>query len=550
MGLSVLTTSAFAQMTDADTCDEDDPTRCEERESRTSDPLKTIYPYKPFSTAEINARLTKIYEGSNYLNNIYEIDRRGLTRANTRVQPWGGSFWPVYQGGIASSYQEIDSEIFVTTLMRNLRWQSNVNNYKKRVEKLHPRINELDEKELSKLSPSEKYDIIIGDTSFDLTNRVWEYTENRGSKKNWGFLASIDMPSEGYRLPDASQFMAFWEGICHGWALGAGFIPRPEHTVNIQLPNGKNMAVYPSDIMALSSQVWANSDLQDNVIFEGNRCNKKNPDKDKLGRYIDTEIDVIAGDKTVEPRCADTHPAVFHVGVINVMGVEGRPITYDHNPKMAIANQPMSGYEFSYFNPESGKEGGLRESMIPRYKYAKDPYAVSRNPEAVFIVGVEMNAKYIDWELPKKKETSKPSDDKVVDNKFMYDLEIDQYGRIVGGQWRVSKKGKPEFLGKQSTNQPDYFWLAPRNYKQYFQPVATLPKWSGRGLAPREFLAEAQKGHAYVRNMNSKRGGHKKCMVMPLDKKNPVLEVDCEFNEPRPRPLINVVDRLTELSRQ
>lgn len=547
--LAVLTSSAFAQMSDADVCDEGDG-NCDQHESREAEPLKDIYPYKPFATSEIDAHLAKIHEGQPYLGNIYEIDRRGLQRANTRFQPWGGSFWPVYQGGIASNYQNIDSDIFITTLFKNIRWQSNVSSYKKRVEKVHPKIYELDEKELAKLSPTEKYDILLGDTSFDLTNRVWDYTEKRGNQKNWGFLASIDIP-DGYRIPDASKLMAFWEGICHGWALGAGYIPRPEHTISFTLPNGKRMPIYPSDMMALVSQVWANSDIQDNAIFEGNRCNQKNPDKDKFGRYIDTEIDKIAGDSTVVPRCADTHPAIFHVSVVNVMGVEGRPITYDHNAKMPIANQPMSGYEFSYFNPDSGKDGTLRESMIPRYKYAKDPYAENRNPQAVFIVGVQMNAKYTDWELPKKKETSKPSDDKIVDNKFMYDLEIDASGKIVGGQWRVNKKGKPEFLGKSSTNQPDYFWLAPRNYQQYFKPAAGLPAWSGRGLPPASFLAEAKKGHAYVRNMNSKLGGTKKCTVFPIDNKRlSPIDVDCEFNEPRPRPLINVVNKLIELSRE
>ncbi len=547
LGLSVLSTTAFAQMRDSDNCDSDDPNNCDSgNHSQVKEPNKTVYPYKPFSTAEIQSRLSKIYESSNYLNNIYEMDRRGLSRANTTVQPWGGSFWPLYQGGIAANYQDIDSTIFITTPLRNLMWQANYSAYNKHASKVHPAFFDMDDKDLGKLSPAEKYDLILGDTSFDLTSRSWDITKKRGEQKNWGFLGSIDLP-EGFRIPVAKKTLAFWEGICHGWALGAGYIPRPEKTVFINLPNGKQVPFYPNDIKALASQVWANSDLQDNAIFEGNRCNKKDPDQDQFGRYIDTEIDVLAGDTTLIPRCGDTHPAIFHVGVVNVMGVEGRPITLDHNPKMAIANQPMSGYEFTYFNPDSGKDGSLQESMMARSVYTKDPYAENRNPDAVYIVGVSMNAKYVDWEIAKKKENNSPSDDKIIDDKFLYDLEINAAGQIVGGQWRSNKKVKKT---SDSTNQPDYFWLAPRNYKKYLQPDASLPKWSGSGLPPREFLPVAQKGHAYLRNMNSKLGGYPKCDVFSETKKGETMKVDCQINEPRPRPLVNVVDHLIELSRQ
>ncbi len=80
------------------------------------------------------------------------------------------------------------------------------------------------------MAPSEKYDILLGDTSFDLTNRIWAYQEKWGSQKKWGFLSSIDLPA-GYRIPEGNSLMAFWEGICHGWAVAAGHSPRPEKTV-------------------------------------------------------------------------------------------------------------------------------------------------------------------------------------------------------------------------------------------------------------------------------------------------------------------------------
>ncbi len=547
--LSVLSTSAMAQMTDRD-CDPNEAD-CSDGESRVKEPVKTIYPYKPFSTDEMKSKIERLTENKNFLWDIREMERRGLNRANTRVQPWGGSFWPLLAGGVANTYQNKDSSIFITTLLENITWQENVKDWKKRKVKVLPNVYELDEKELAKLAPSEKYDLILGDTSFDLTNRVWDYTERWGKGKKWEFLTKIDLP-EGYRIPDAGRFMALWEGICHGWALGAGYTPRPENTIFITLPNGKKMAVYPNDIKALASLMWANSNIQDNVLFEGNRCNKKNPDKDKYGRFIDTEIDL--NDSELIPRCADVHPGVFHTTVINVMGIEGRPIVLDHNPKLPIANQPVGGYELNYFNPKSGKDGTLGESMVSIREYGnKDPYQINRNPEAAYIVGVAMNIKYIDWELPKKKETNSPADDKLVDYKFNYDLEISSTGKIVGGQWRVSKKGGAGIF-KNSTNQPDYFWLAPRDWKKFFQPVPGIAGWddSRSNLPPTTWKDAAKGAHGYQYEESAKFWGvSPTCTVFPIDDKGDgPKKVACEFRYPKPQPLIQVIDKLIEMSRR
>src|SRR5690606_16533967 len=133
----------------------------------------------------------------------------------------------------------------------------------------------------------------------------------------WGFLTKIDLPM-GYKIPDTNKYMALWEGICHGWAVAAGIVPRPTQTVWVKLPNGKNMPFYPNDIKALASLLWANSDVQGQVLVEGLRCNRKFPDRDKHGRYIDIERD--PNDKELLPRCADVHPAIFHLALVNIVG--------------------------------------------------------------------------------------------------------------------------------------------------------------------------------------------------------------------------------------
>lgn len=544
--MAVLASPAFAQMSNQDDCDPDSQDCTQPGSIR--DPDKNIYPYKPFATNYIKERLRAINEGDKYISNVYEMERKGLNNANTKVQPWGGPYWPLYQGMVGNTYQDKDYSTFIFSIVKNLDWKKNVKDYKKRSLEVHPKIYELSEEDLAKLSPSEKYDILLGDTSFDLTNRIWAYAEKWGNEKKWGFLSAIDLP-DGYRVPDANKLMAFWEGICHGWAVAAGHSERPENTVLVTLPNGKKMPFYPNDIKALISLMWANSTIQSNVIFEGNRCNKKNPDKDKHGRYIDVEKD--RDDSVLVPRCADVHPGIFHVSMVNLLGVEGRSFVVDKAAEAAIANQPVSGYELKYYNPKDGKEGSLMESVISRADYGKkDPFSVSRNPEATHIVGVDVKLKYVDWEFPKKKETNSAEDDKIKDFTFRYDLELDPSGKVVGGQWRVGKKGGQN-LFNQKTNQPDFFWVVPRDWKNYFRPVATLPRWNFNinSLPPKEYAPAAKAAHGFIYE-ESKRyfAESPKCPVFPVNGGEPI-KVDCEFKYPRPQPLINVVETLLKASR-
>ena len=509
-----------------------------------------IYPNKAFTTEHIKNRIAFLTENENYLSNIFEMDKKGLSNKQSKVQPWGGSYWPLNQGLIANNYQDKDYNTFIFTLMENINWQTNYNNYIKREKKLYKRIEDLDEKSLAKLAPSEKYDVLLGDKTFDLTSRIWNYVKTWGNQKKWGYLSKIDMPVFGeWRTPKVNQNMAIWEGICHGWALAAGHTPRPEKTVTVTLANGKKMPFYPDDIKALVSMVWANSLIQDAVMFEGNRCNRKNPDKDKFGRYIDVKKD--ATDLSLLPRCADVHPGIFHASIVNILGLEGRSFVLDHHPEAAVGNQPVSAYKYQTFNPLTGKDASLKESIISVSDYTSDPYRWMRNEETAFIVGIEMDLEYVNWAYPNTKKVNLQSLDKIGQMNFMYDLELDQNHDIIGGQWRVSRKGLAGPLHKKP-DQPDFFWVAPRQYKKYFQPIAGLPVWDFEKstLPPVEYKAKAMIAHSFMYNMNAAYnfGNPHLCPVFHIDKKEAPRMVPCEFKIPKPQPLIQIVDKLLEES--
>jgi hypothetical protein len=548
--LALLTTPVFAQITNSEDACDPSIEECN-TDDINSEAYKNIYPFRPMATKDVQSRLTRLTENDNFIWDLREMTKRGLTRANTKVQPWGGSFWPLIQGQVANTYQDKNFTILHGALngLEVTSWKYNYNKFQKRQQKVHPKIYELNEKDLSELAPSEKYDILLGDTSFDLTNRVWTNASTWGAKKKWGYLSSIDLPA-GYRIPEASSALALWEGICHGWAVASGHYDRPEKTVWVTLPNNKKMPFYPNDLKALISLMWANSTVQDSVIIEGLRCNRKSPKKDEFGRYYDTKLD--KDDTTLLPRCADVHPAVYHTSIVNILGIEGRSFVVDKSAKASISNQPVSGYEYNYFNPETGKDGSLEASTLPVAKYTDDPFKSARNADTKYIVGIAMTLKYIDWEDPIMHETNSAADDKVSDIKFNYDLELDDNFKIIGGQWRVNKNGTARVI-KNSTNQPDFFWVVPRDYKKYFQPRTDLPAWDFRRstLPPKEFLSAARGAHSFVYQETREYGYDHKCPVFPIRGNNGDMKtVDCEFKYPRPQPLINVINKLLEESRK
>lgn len=510
---------------------------------RRNSPLQNIYPFQPMPLEELDGRIKRLTEEAAPLRNIYDITNRGLMSGAAANRPWEGSFWPLIQGQIANIWQ--NKGLFHA--LDYLSWKENYSDFKKRKANLLPLGIDMDEKQLARLAPSEKYDLLLGDTNYDLTNRIWSFVETWGNQKINGFLTKIDMPP-GYRLPKANTRMAMWEGICHGWALAAGGYPEPVKTVHVTLPNGKRMPFYPTDIKALISLSFANSVVQNETLIEGFRCNNKNPRQDEYGRYIDQlpardEIGIL-------PRCADVHPAVWHLAVVNLMGVQKRSFVVEVDANAKVNNHPLAAYSFEYYNPQSGRSGNLEKVMVPVEKYRRDPYLGSRHPDTRYIVGVDMRMKYVDWVSPDDaKDDDMDSDGHIKKKDFLYDLELDAYGNIIGGQWRVNHV--VEYItrdSRASTNQPDFFWALPKDYKKHFKGLPTLPAWrvDSSRPAPQEWKNAALGAHSYMFQETAEFGFNTTCPVINGKK---VIRVPCEFKHPKPQPLLNVVNQLVELSR-
>ena len=164
-------------------------------------------------------------------------------------------------------------------------------------------------------------------------------------------------------------------------------------------------------------------------------------------------------------------------------------------------------------------------------------------------MGVETKILYTAWVRPAGTEDDSIAEDKIKDQEFMYDLELDDAGNVVGGQWRADKvvRSYNDEQSKPTIKHPDFFWVAPKNVNQYLRPL-NLEAWNGTTPTPASWRPAAQAATGFVYNMTREFGFREKCTVIPKRGRGS-KEVDCEFKYPRPQPLINVVDKLVELSK-
>ncbi|MBD64917.1 MAG: hypothetical protein CME62_06900 [Halobacteriovoraceae bacterium] len=601
-----------------------------------------IYPFVPMDTQKIYDSVTTVSEDTRFERNFLEMNNRGLSRGQSKHQPWTSSYWPLSKGQIADPYE--DSSLAYNLDIGWVAWKDNYKSLTKRREEDLPKVYSFDQEDLDKLAPSEKYDLLMGDMSFDLTKRVVQYMYDWGSKKENAFITKVWNTGEGsldlahqyvennsynsiedafknndvlkntltaqysldlvrrkkyksvedafsealsmaqraddnYVLEKKNSRMAAWEGICNGWSVAAGLVPRPRKIVSFDLPNGKKLNFYPEDIKGLVSLYYFNSLIQDpvpqgNIDFEtklpmvqgvvsaGLRCNLKRAKEDLWGRKYDHEPDPFY--KKHEARCSGVHPAIWHLGIVNLIGKQKRNIIVERKVGAAVDNHPFYKYEFKFFNPNTGR--GEYDPLDPESDDSfadvvvraddEDQFKQFRHPKTKFIVGVEADMFYMNYRRPKRQELDSEEDDKVVEKEMYYDLELDANYNIIGGQWRAKKVGyaQERESGLKHT-QPDFFWTVTKNYnkdewtKGWFENEKGVEPWKDKTkLPPKSWLQNAQSYHSFNYLNKVEWNNAVSCRVKNKKTKK-YKDVYCDMSTNRPQPYINVVNTLVELSK-
>ena len=267
------------------------------------------------------------------------------------------------------------------------------------------------------------------------------------------------------RHRDRNRQVVAWAGICEGWAAAAILHNRPTNVVNTVAFDGKPITFYPSDIKALASQLWATGIGEDGTALGG------------LKRWTRRS----------------TNPGSWHLAVVNQIGAYQSFLVMDKDNDLAIWNQPIIGYRFSYFNPQTGEvsdpefelnsQVSLAKAIVPIAKFTKDPFKKSRSKQAHNVLGIGMEVWYIDETKPSHAVTDGPSNDKVESVTYLYDLELDGSGEIIGGSWY-----------KDKNNQPDFLWMFPKGTRVLTEADRLLfEDWTDRKMAvPQSWCTSAR----------------------------------------------------------
>lgn len=337
-----------------------------------------------------NERITPLLQGKREVTNLNEFAKLGINAAQTGLDLWSGSYWPQYQGSLGVRYRDPS---FIALMSSHEQYDK----FKELKEKT-PSYTYGGKENL--LSPAEKYDLLVGDSSMSLTKYAWELGEKNSKLGN--------VPT--------------WRGICDGWSSAAQMMPRPAKAVTLTTPQGTPITFYPEDIKALGSLLYARA--QKNVIFLGKRCYPV--------------VGVFTG------GCDGTNPGALHKAIANRIGVLKKTFNADISTSSQVWNYPIKSYKFTYFNVLSDVESTdfkkVYEVFEKKHRFSKS----GRRAENTYaIVGVKAEVIFADMRDSNLLETDSITEDKDLTKTYSYDLELDRNFTILGGEWY---SGAPDFI--------------------------------------------------------------------------------------------------------
>ena len=369
------------------------------------------------------------------LLNINEMDQKKLLSAALPKHPWSGYYWPLIRGQIAYRYSDPN---FPTDSWKDAdKYIRDPDNFSS----------------LNKLSPAEKYDLLFSENERPLTRRAL---------------------AEGGKYYRADGDVEPWMGICHGWAPASFMMDRPTHSVKVLAADGKSQIIfYPSDIKALASLLWAEGKNTSRLV--GGRCKLNDPEQSAEGRIISQD-------------CFDTNPGTWHTAIVNQIGINKRSFVMDATYDYEVWNQPILSYTYSYFNPQTKSETDLlSDAVVKAENFTRDKFKRYRSAEGYAFVGIAMNVTYMVETRPNSNESDRADSDATKTVRYLYDLELDASGKIIGGEWYLN-------------THPDFLWVPPVNEKAttsgdmiLTQNGSSKLSWKTTEMAPIEWKDAARK---------------------------------------------------------
>ena len=386
--------------------------------------------------------------------------------------PWASSFWPHIYGGIAFRWNnfyteepsfaplhrtiestkkeisEIKKELFSndTSHDRRIELITEVTRLKKLIidteaekSKHHKKyffdlerpkskqeIQKMSRVQLAKLSPAEKYDLFVGDYTFQLTNHI---------------LNERTKPTSEY-----------WEGICNGWSSASIEFEEPE-AKTVRNKDGIVIDFGSSDLKALLNfyhdAITSNPSTQRYSVIGrvGNRCYTVFPEEawfigDDGKEYYKVIEDGELKIYLVPDVCVDTNPGAFHVVMGNQLAIKNEAFVAELVRDNEVWNQPVYKYESQIVARTSTD---IRKNATPgtieQVTFETELFYTNDGGRIFWGTDAPEDEFYAWWG-----PTNGTSNFRYATKKMKYHLDIDRYGMIIGGMWL-------------SYDRPDFLWV-------------------------------------------------------------------------------------------
>lgn len=345
------------------------------------------------------------------------------TDGHVGEEPWSDTYWPKNKGGISHRWRTDESHTY---------------ELKTKEELIEGGVGLVEY-----LSPSEKYDLLVGNYDWSLTYRA---------------------------MASGSSTEASWTGLCHGWSPASLAYDEP-HPVVLENPDGIRIPFGSSDIKALLSYFRGEVVRSDYPEHEWRAQTKV------LGSQCGSE-------KALDPACYDTNPASFHLVMANQIGIRGEGFNIDADTKYQKWNQPVFEYHtrvlYTMDPASSASEGTVQQYLI----------------ESNVSWGLEIEPSY----LPVLNTPHQA----IKSETFYYTLDVDGQGEVIGGQWLTKTQdngfislndawdilstrdednnGVPDFDDTEVSSIiwehfsfPDYVWIqTDADFPQEYKPLSSM----------------------------------------------------------------------------
>lgn len=350
---------------------------------------KSLYTLPPLSVIADEDNPAILVDNGVVIKNALELDKRGLSKAAIPDVLWSDTYWPIYKGLLAYRYADGVAE--------TKDWLANYSNYLARPTYSMPSDS---------LSPAEKYDLLVGDTSFGMTDYSW---------------------NNGRRYYERHGRVPSWMGICHGWSAATHMKAQiPYGSIVLKTPSGNSIRFYQSDVKGLVSMLWAKASPP--TKFLGYRCDA-NPPRDGQGRVVND-------------KCFDNNPGTFYLVLTNQLGLNKRSFVMDATYDAEVWNFSVISYKGTYFNPQTFQQTDhIKQALVPVSKFTIDKFRQHRAPGTAYVMGVQMDVTYMNESGANHKVQTKPS---TKTQRYIYDIELDASYNVIGGEWYT--RAHPDFL--------------------------------------------------------------------------------------------------------